>query len=195
MATRIERFLCALLLAWALPANAAEPWTVERLLRGFALTHEARSSFVERKSVRVLDRPLISSGELRFDAPDRLEKRTLSPHPELLRLEGDTLTLERGDRRLRLNLRANPEVAALVESIRGTLAGDREALERVYRLQLEGDESSWALTLRPRDAAMAALVQRIRIAGRRADISVIEILHPNGDSTLMSVQRLAPKPQ
>jgi hypothetical protein len=192
MPRRAERALPALLLAWALAAGAAEPWTLERLLRGFALTREARASFVEKKSVRVLDRPLVSSGELRFEAPDRLEKRTLRPRPELLRLEGDTLTLERGDRRLRLDLRSNPEAAALVESIRGTLAGDREALERVYRLQLEGTESSWALTLRPRDASMAALVQRIRIAGRHASISVIEILHPNGDSTLMSVQRLAP---
>jgi hypothetical protein len=46
------------------------------------------------------------------------------------------------------------------------------------------------LTLTPRDAAMAALVERVRIAGRRADVSVIEILQANGDSTLMSVQRL-----
>lgn len=193
MPRRAERIVPAVLLAWALTAAGAEPWTLERLLRGFALTHEARASFIEKKSLRVLDRPLVSTGELRFEAPDRLEKRTLHPQPELLQLEGDTLTLERGDRRLRLDLRANPEVAALVESIRGTLAGDRAALERVYRLQLEGSESSWALTLRPRDEAMASLVQRIRIAGRRANISVIEILHPNGDSTLMSVQRLAPR--
>lgn len=193
MPRRAERIVPAVLLAWALAAAGAKPWTLEHLLHGFALTHAARASFIERKSVRVLDRPLISSGELRFEAPDRLEKRTFRPHAELLRLEGDTLTLERGERRLRLDLRANPEVAALVESIRGTLAGDRQTLERVYRLQLEGNEASWALTLRPRDEAMAALVRRIRIAGRRADISVIEILHPNGDSTLMSVQRLSPR--
>jgi hypothetical protein len=182
----------ALLLAWTLAAPAAGPWTVERLLQGFAHTREVRASFIEEKTVRVLERPLVSSGELRFEAPDRLEKRTLRPQPELLRLDGNTLTLERGERRLRLDLRSSPEAAALVESIRGTLAGDRAALERVYRLQLEGTESSWALTLRPRDASMAGLVQRIRIAGRHASISVIEILHPNGDSTLMSVQRLTP---
>lgn len=178
------------LLAWA-PAALAEPsWTLERLLAGFARQGSARATFIERKTVRVLDRPLVSSGELRFEAPDVLEKRTLRPRPELLRLEGDRLTLEREDRKLSLDLRSTPEAAALVDSIRGTLAGDREALERVYRLQLEGSAASWALTLTPREPALSAWVKRIRIAGRRADVTVIEILHANGDSTLTSVQRL-----
>jgi hypothetical protein len=78
----------------------------------------------------------------------------------------------------------------LIDSFRGTLAGDREALERVYRLQLEGSEASWALTLTPREPTLAAWVKRIRIVGRRADVTVFEVLHANGDSTLTSVQRL-----
>lgn len=182
--------LLALLLTAALGASAAPAWTLEALLQGFAQTRESRASFVEKKSVRVLERPLVSSGELRFEAPDRLEKRTLRPRPELLRLDGDTLTLERGERRLQLGLRGHPEIAAFVESIRGTLAGDRAALERVYHLRLEGTERAWVMTLTPRDPAMTALVERVRIAGHRADVSVIEILQANGDSTLMSVQRL-----
>jgi len=187
---RASRLLAAALLAFALPGHAAPPWTLERLLQGFARTREAHASFVEKKTVRVLERPLVSSGELHFIAPDRLEKRTLRPRPELLRLDGDSLTLERGERRLQLSLRGQPEAAAFVESIRGTLAGDRAALERVYRLQLEGGERSWVLTLAPREPAMAALVARIRIAGRGAEVSVIEIEHADGDGTLMSVQRL-----
>lgn len=187
---RARRWLLAALLAWAAAAPAGQPWTLERLLQGFAETRVSRASFVEKKSVRVLERPLVSSGELRFEAPDRLEKRTLRPRPEVLRLDGDTLTLERGERRLQLDLRSQPEAGAFVESIRATLAGDRAALERVYALRLEGGERSWVLTLTPRDPGMASLVARIRIAGRGAEVTVIEVLQANGDSTLMSVQRL-----
>lgn len=192
MAPRPERFLAGCLLACALGAGAAEPWTIDRLMQGLARTREARASFVESKTVRVLERPLVSSGELSFSAPDRLEKRTLRPRPELMRLQGDQLTLERAGRRMVLDLRSVPEVAAFVQSIRGTLAGDRRALEGVYRLQLEGSEASWVLTLVPADPALRALVERIRIAGRRADLSVVEIRQANGDSSLMSVQRLPP---
>jgi hypothetical protein len=187
MAPRIE---CVALLACAALAHAAPEWTLERLLEGFAQTREARASFVERKQVRVLERPLVSSGELRFAAPDRLEKRTLRPRPERLAVAGDRLTLERGERRLELDLRSYPEIAAFAESIRGTLAGDRAALEHHYRLRLEGREASWSLTLEPRTPSMAALVERVRIAGRRAEISVIEIRQANGDHTLMSIERL-----
>jgi len=191
---RRKLLACLALLAFATPAPAAGGWSLERLLAGFALTREARASFIERKQVSVLDRPLVSSGELRFEAPDRLEKRTLRPRPELLRVEGDQLSIERGERNLNLDLRSYPEVAAFVESIRGTLAGDRGALERFYRLRLEGEADAWALTLTPRGAGMAALVESVRIAGRHATISVIEIRQANGDSTLMSVQRLPGAP-
>ena len=187
---RARRLILAALLAWVPAALAAPPWTLERLLAGFAQKGSARATFVEKKTVRVLERPLVSSGELRFTAPDVLEKRTLRPRPELLRLEGERLTLEREDRKLSLDLRSTPEAAAFVDSIRGTLAGDREALEQAYRLQLEGSEASWTLTLTPREPTLAAWVKRIRIVGRRADVTVIEILHANGDSTLTSVQRL-----
>lgn len=180
----------ALLLQCAFAAPAKADWTLQRLLEGFARTREARASFVERKRIAVLDRPLVSSGELRFLAPDRLEKRTLRPKPERLRVEGDRLSLERGERSLELDLRSYPEVAAFVESMRGTLAGDLNALERFYALRLEGEPAAWALTLTPRSSAMAALVARVRIAGRHAEISVIEIEQANGDSTLMSVERL-----
>lgn len=185
-----ERLLALALLAWALAAPAAEAWTLERLMQGLAQTRSARASFVEKKTLRVLDRPLTASGVLSFTAPDKLEKRTLRPQPELLRLEGETLTLERAGRTSVLDLRSTPEVAAFVESIRGTLAGDRKALEALYRLGLEGSEASWVLTLTPADPAMRALVERIRIAGRRNELSVIEIRQANGDSSLMSVQRL-----
>jgi len=190
MTRRVKNLLGSALAACALAAAAAEPWTLERLMQGLAQTRSARATFVEKKTLRILERPLVASGELSFTAPGKLEKRTLRPKPELLRLEGETLTLERAGRSTVLDLRSHPEVAAFVESIRGTLAGDRKALETVYRLSLEGSEASWVLTLTPLEQAMRALVERIRIAGRGADLSVIEIRQANGDSSLMSVQRL-----
>jgi len=183
--------LAGLALALLAPSAPADSdWTLARLLAGFAKTHEAHASFIERKRVAILDRPLVSTGELMFVAPDRLEKRTLRPRRELLRVEGNHLSIERGDRTLEIDLRSYPEVAAFVESIRGTLAGDRGTLERFYQLRLDGDAASWALTLTPRAPGMAALVEQVRIAGKGAEISVVEIQQANGDSTLMSVQRL-----
>ena len=61
---------------------------------------------------------------------------------------------------------------AFVESIRGTLAGDREALERTYRLALDGRAERWGLDAACRSTAkMRAVVERIRIAGARAEVA------------------------
>ena len=101
-----------------------------------------------------------SSGELLYTAPDRLEKRTLKPRPESLLIEGGSLTVERGKRRMVLRLQDYPELVAFTESIRGTLAGDMVALRRVYNLDLEGSEERWTLTLRPIETKMLEVVQR-----------------------------------
>ena len=131
-----------------------------------------------------------SSGELFYNAPDRLEKRTLKPKAESMTLEGGTLLVERGRQKHRLQLQDYPELAAFIDSIRGTLAGDRKALERNYRLSLEGSAEQWTLQLLPIDEKMQAVVKRIRIAGARDSVRSIEITQADGDSSLMLIGKM-----
>jgi hypothetical protein len=49
-----------------------------------AMRQHGRVEFVEQQFLAILDHPVESSGELRYDAPDHLEKRTLLPRPETL---------------------------------------------------------------------------------------------------------------
>ena len=121
--------------------------------------------FIEKKFIAMLEEPVESSGELFYTAPDYLEKRTLKPKPESMILDHDTLVIERGRQKHHLQLQDYPELAAFIDSIRGTLAGDRKALERNYRLSLEGTVEHWTLQLLPVDEKMQAVVKRIRIAG------------------------------
>jgi hypothetical protein len=79
----------------------------------------------------------------------------------------------------------------LVGSVRNTLAGDRGALERQYRLDLQGGAEGWSLTLLPSDPAIAAIVQRIRITGVRDELRQIEVLQTDGDRSVMQVRRSA----
>src|SRR5947207_3039459 len=71
-------------------AASAGEWTVADLMQGLAARAPGKARFVERKYIAILDKPVESSGELRYIPPDRLEKRTLAPKPELLVLEGGT---------------------------------------------------------------------------------------------------------
>lgn len=191
---RLSRRAFALfLLAAALwPAGSmAADWDVGQLMQSLAKVAAGRATFVETKYLAMLDRPLQSSGELWYRAPDHLEKRTLKPRPETLVIDGDTLAIERGSRKLSVQLQEYPELAAFLDSIRGTLAGDRKALERTFKLKLEGDPERWQLSLAPLDAKMATTIHLIRIAGSRDNVRSIEIIQTDGDRSVMTVTRVA----
>jgi hypothetical protein len=160
-------------------------------MHGLAQTRSDQASFTEKKYLAMLEEPVESSGELFYIAPDHLEKRTLKPEPEVMILDHDSLVIERGHKNYHLQLQDYPELAAFIDSIRGTLAGDRMALERNYRLSLEGTADSWALQLLPVDEKMQAVVRRIRIAGVGYAVRSIEITQTDDDSSIMLIEKLA----
>lgn len=179
-----------LMLATLSPAVLAA-WDLQQLMDTLAQNKSGRTSFVEKKYIAMLDKPVESSGELVYTAPDGLEKRTLKPKPESMVIRGDELFIERGQQKHRLQLQAYPELAAFIDSIRGTLAGDRKALERSYRLSLEGTDQRWTLRLLPLNEKMAASIQRISIMGSHEQVKSIEITQADGDSSFMTIEKSA----
>jgi hypothetical protein len=183
--TALAAALAAASLA-VLPARAA--FDVASLMALLAAHPPGRAHFDETRQVSVLDRPLQSSGELVFTPPDRLEKHVTSPGDERVVADRERLVIERGGRRQVLALAGHPEIAVLVESIRGTLAGDRASLERTYALALSGDAGAWRLVLTPKEDALRQLVARVTIEGSQASVERVEIEQADGDRSLMQIR-------
>lgn len=184
------RFLVLSFCVMAPVLSFAADWNIDQLMRSLALAKPGRASFVEKNYIAMLDRPIESSGELSYSAPDRLEKRTAKPKPETMVVEGDVLVLERASRKHTVQLQEYPELGGFIDSIRGTLAGDRKALERSFRLKLEGPAEGWTLTLLPTEAKMATIVHLIRIGGMRDNVRSIEVIQTDGDRSLMTIERI-----
>jgi outer membrane lipoprotein-sorting protein len=170
----------------------ANDWTLDRLLGELAQVKSVRATFVEKKYLAALDRAVESSGELFYSAPDKLEKRTLKPRPELMQLDRDTLVLERGRNKYTVQLQESPELAALIESIRGTLASDRKALERNFAITLEGTRERWVLTLLPTNFKASQAVKRIRLTGAKDEVSGIEVVQGDGDRAVTTIEKVKP---
>jgi outer membrane lipoprotein-sorting protein len=186
---RVLGVLPWLTLLFALPAPAAN-WDVDTLMRSLAKHDGGRAKFVETKTIALLDKPVVSSGELNYVPPARLEKRTLKPKQELMVLDGDQLRLERGKQVFSIRLSEQPEALAFVDSLRGTLAGDKAALEKNYKLRLSGSEERWTLDLLPDDQRIAAFVVRITFGGTKNRIEWIKYLQADGDSAVMTIEPL-----
>jgi outer membrane lipoprotein-sorting protein len=181
--------LTTALLAAAPLAQAQGGFTVEQLFALLAGHRRVATTFTEQKFIKGLDAPIESSGELLFEAPARMVRRTLLPRPETLALDGDQATVERGGRQRTVALADHPEIAVHVEGLRACLAGDLDALLRLYRVSLGGTAAQWKLTLVPRDAQAAAQVLLIDLTGEQADIRSVRVLLADGDSALTRIAR------
>ena len=181
------RLATMVLLGLACATTHAAEIDLQRLFTLLKDAKPGRAEFVERKYLALLDKPLETRGELTFTPPDRMEKRTTAPKPERVVVDRERLTLERGGKAYTLGLRENPNVAALVESIRATLAGDLATLTRTYSAALSGSDADWRLLLRPLDPAIATLVERIEIRGAQAQVRTVEIHQADGDRSVMTI--------
>ncbi|WGY68036.1 outer membrane lipoprotein carrier protein LolA [Burkholderia cepacia] len=178
----------------AVPAHAADTapaWNLDRLMSTLAQHKSGRATFTETKYLSIATQPVESSGELVFVAPDHLEKHTLSPKPEHLVVDGDMLTVERNNRKFTLALARYPELGAFIDSIRATLAGNRFALEQVYKVALAGHGDDWTLTLTPLDSRMLKVVSTITLDGTRDVLRSVAIRQADGDHSVMRLQPVA----
>lgn len=182
-------FVCSLWV-FSLPSHAQTTWDLDQLMQSLATTQTGHASFIEKKFIAILDKPVESSGELFYTAPDRLEKRTLQPKAESMVLDKDKLIVEQRGKKHVLSLQSYPEIAAFIDSIHGTLAGDRKALERSYKLDMAGTQQNWSLSLLPLADKMKKVVTSIDINGSGNTLETIEIKQADGDSSLMTITPL-----
>ena len=161
---------------------------LDAVMNLLAMRRHGRVEFVEQQFLALIDHPVESSGELRYDAPGRLEKRTLLPRVETLVLADGLMTVERGGHRHVLDLHRYPQISPFIESIRATLAGDRSALEKIFRVEFTGSVRFWSLTLVPLDRKIERIVRQVRIDGSEDQLARVEIRQADGDRSLMTLR-------
>jgi hypothetical protein len=168
----------------------AEDWGLAQLMSEFASVEESHARFQEEKHLAMLTEPLQLSGTLHYVRPDQIEKRITQPYAESLRINHDLLEWETQGRTRTLSLRSQPQIGALVESMRATLAGDLPALQRHYTVKLEGSRAQWAITLEPRNNRLAQFIERIQLRGLDNQLRQVEIIEANGNRSLMRIEEI-----
>ncbi len=180
---RVRLLLLALLCA-AAPAWAFD---VPELMGLLAKQKQGEATFTEQRFVRGVDGPLAASGTLSFSAPDQLVRRTLSPRPETMAVDGNTLTLSRGGRTRTMPLDSVPELLGLVEAMRATLGGNSTVLQRYFGMELTGSAKEWALDLTPTDGRLSSQLAALRMVGRAGEVLGIEMEFRGGDRSVMTI--------
>lgn len=186
---RLALALCLLLAAVCGAAAPSPALSLNELMQLLGSVESANAKFVETRESALLKSPLVLQGTLVYRRPDRIEKHVRSPYDERITVEGGRLTLENRthNRKRAMSVSSAPGLAALIESIRATRAGDLAALQRHYALQVEGSREQWTLTLKPLDPQVAAYVSRLTLTGSEARIARIVVEEAGGDRSVMEI--------
>ena len=185
---------CAFMLVGGGASAAAGPFDLAQLTQLLASKRSGEATFVEKREVSVLDRTVMTSGRLSFEAPDTFVRENLKPQRERVAVVGNMLTMSRGDRNRSVALDSVPEASVIIEAIRGTLTGNREVLQKVFETSVSGSADRWTLELVPRDARLRGQVSTVRVSGRQAEVREMQVLMPDGDRSTMTIEPVIGKP-
>lgn len=173
---------------WFTPATAQTGnFNIPQLMQVLARIETRESAFTEKKILALLNEPLISSGTLRYRRPGYIERMTVAPRQERFIYEGGKVTVETSGRQRQFQVKDQPALAVLVESIRATLAGDGDALQRHFQLRLSGTLAGWNLEMSPLASDLLSRIRLIRISGVQDELRQVEILETSDDRTIMMI--------
>jgi hypothetical protein len=88
-----------------------------------------------------------------------------------------------------------PEAAVIVEAIRGTLTGNRDAIDRNFTATVTGTAAQWTLELVPRMARLRELVVSVRVSGTQALVREVAVRMSDGDRSVMSITPTSSTPR
>jgi outer membrane lipoprotein-sorting protein len=178
-----------LLVSVSAVAAAPDP-QLDLVFAALAQRTHSHALYTEQVDSPLFTHPLHSSGSLSFDAPDRLEKKTLEPKPQDLIVEGDVITIVRGAHATSMRLSDNPQLSPLLNGIRAVLAGDRAALEKNFQLSAKASGSGWTLSLQPLASERKPTYKSIQIQGTDGTVQSVTLDRLTGERTTMTLSEL-----
>lgn len=145
--------------------------------------------FQELRESPWLSAPLTSRGTM-HSTPQSLEKRVESPRQETWRLLPDRIEWlgPAGADRKQIMFSQAPALAALADVMRRVVAGELVALERDFRIELQGDERVWSAQLQPRSPEVARHLDHVELQGTRGLLQVIIVVERQGERTTTRLQ-------
>lgn len=168
----------------------------DHVLASLAKQSQKHFYFVQEKKLAMLDKPLVTEGELLLDENPHNKSHTITwdiQKPYALRyvLTRDTIREidAQGERTLQVG--QNPIAAALTQAMTATFSGQWKDTDALANITATGTPTDWQLQIQPLAAELQPLIKTISVAGNEGIISSVVIAESNGDSTTIHLQLLA----
>jgi len=172
---------------------------VKSLLTRIRENRITRADFQEEKVIRLITRPILSSGKVWFQPPNRFRREVKGNSPSLTVSDGHQLWLYYPNFKSaeRYSLGVGSAVDSVVASINSAL--NLENIESDFQVvaQKIGPQGGYELELTPRTASTKRMFQKLTmLINEKLETERTDMLQPNGDRivTTYSSQSRAPVP-
>ena len=182
--TNAARFwlFCIALMGWGV--SAAQTITIGELQRLLQSAPAGDMRFQEQRQSPWLAAPVESRGVVR-SLPQGLEKQIESPKQETWRMLPDRMEWRgpEGAGNKQILFSQAPALASLSNALRRVVAGDLLALERDFRITLQGDAKLWAAHLQPYTPEVAKHLDYLEMQGAGPQLLLLTVVERKGERT------------
>ncbi|MDO9213171.1 MAG: outer membrane lipoprotein carrier protein LolA [Methylococcales bacterium] len=137
--------------------------------------------FQQEKRLKILRKPLISTGTFTYSQSKGVIWKTLTPIPSLLLVNEAHLLTGQGEQ-------AVPPAFGKV--FKAMLGGDLQQLSEGFIITGEDKKSAWTLQLTPKDEMLKKIISSIVLNGD-IELRTVEMQEVNGNSTRISFTKIS----
>lgn len=162
----------------------------DQILANLGKQTQKHFHFVQEKKLAILDKPLITEGELLLGDHNTVTWDIQKPYSLRYILTPDTIREidAQGERTLQTG--QNPIAAALTQAMTSTFSGQWQNSDALATITATGTLDSWQLLITPQAAELQPLIKTLSVAGSNGNIASIVIAESNGDSTAIYLKTL-----
>jgi outer membrane lipoprotein-sorting protein len=178
--------LCAaiLLLLLRCIANSApvSEADLKDLLAGIRQNRTTQADFQEQRMIRLMKNPILSSGKVWFQPPNKFRREVKGSSPSLTVSDGRQLWIYYPNFKSaeRYSLGKGSALDSTVAAINSSL--NLENVENTFQISAEKIDNGYELTLTPRAAGMKRVFQKLHLRiNEQLRVERTDMLLPNGD--------------
>ncbi len=146
-----------------------------------------RSSFEQSRTMRVLRKPIRSSGTILYAKNKGLYWQTTKPFISEMVITDRVLIQKDGEHLITVTAQQQPVLFAFSQAFFYMLGGDLKSLSRQFTIHLEGDTTAWRIGLLPKDKQLKQFIHRVELRGGQ-QLDSVQVIDRSGDKTDMHFQ-------
>lgn len=173
-------FLKALLLFLLLFSQSRADDVLTQITARLVKSPITQGEFRQEKRLKILLKPLISTGTFTYDQSKGVIWKTLTPIPSLLLLNESRLLTGQGDQAI---------PAAFGKVFKAMLGGDLKLLAESFLITGGEQKNSWQLQLKPKDELLKKVISSVVLSGD-TELRSLELQEFNGNITLISFSQI-----